>query len=128
MSPSLARWLRLWLPVAAYMALIFHLSSQSQVSLPGDLSDKSWHVAGYIGLGLLAMRAVTGGVPARVTWRDALLGMAITVAYGVSDELHQRFVPGRSPDVLDVFADACGAAIAAGLAWACGILLVRSDV
>ena len=38
------------------------------------------------------------------------------LAYGVSDELHQAFVPRRSPDVMDVLADLAGGALGAGLA------------
>jgi VanZ family protein len=33
------------------------------------------------------------------------------VAFGISDEWHQSFVPGRSADVLDVLADAAGGAL-----------------
>ena len=29
--------------------------------------------------------------------------------YGVSDEIHQSFVPPRTPDILDVAADSAGA-------------------
>jgi len=36
------------------------------------------------------------------------LAFAIAFLYGVSDEIHQYFVPGRHPDVLDVVADASG--------------------
>lgn len=37
-----------------------------------------------------------------------LLAIAATVVYGVLDEIHQRFVPGRSFDVYDMIADAAG--------------------
>jgi VanZ family protein len=47
-----------------------------------------------------------------------LLAIVLAIAYGVSDEFHQRFVPGRSSDVYDVLADAEGAAAAALGAWA----------
>ena len=57
--------------------------------------------------------------PTRARWRTAALGALVTVAFGVSDEIHQSFVPGRDADVLDVVADALGAAVgAAGYAWA----------
>ena len=60
--------------------------------------------------------------------RHALLAILITVAYGASDEYHQRFVAGRSSELADLYADAAGASVAAALSWACGIIAVRSDV
>jgi VanZ family protein len=116
----------LWAPVLAYMALIFVLSSMPDAPLPSDVSDKSAHMSGYIVLGLLAVRAVHGGLPARVTLRGALAALAITVGYGASDELHQWFVPGRTADVFDLLADATGGAIALVACWAWGILWLRS--
>jgi VanZ family protein len=43
-------------------------------------------------------------------------GVALAIAYGVTDEIHQSFVPGRRADPADVLADALGALIIAGLA------------
>ena len=43
--------------------------------------------------------------------------------FGVTDELHQWFVPGRVADVRDLTADAAGALVGVGLVWACGIVL-----
>ena len=40
-----------------------------------------------------------------------LLAIAIAGIYGVLDEVHQRFVPGRMPDALDVLADLIGAVL-----------------
>ncbi len=47
--------------------------------------------------------------------RPARWALVIAVIYGLSDEFHQSFVPGRNADLLDVITDAAGAA--AGL-WA----------
>lgn len=116
------------MPVVLYMAVIFYLSSLPQPPLPDDISDKQGHSFGYLGLGILVLRALLGGLPARVRWRDALVAIAITIAYGASDEVHQRFVPGRSAELLDLYADAGGAALAAAVCWAWGILATRSDV
>jgi VanZ family protein len=46
------------------------------------------------------------------------LGALFTIAFGMSDEFHQRFTPGRSPDLLDVLADTIGACAAAALVYA----------
>ena len=40
-------------------------------------------------------------------------GVALTALWGAADELHQKFVPGRSSDVADFAADLLGALVAA---------------
>jgi VanZ family protein len=45
--------------------------------------------------------------------------------YGISDELHQSFVPGRTPDVHDWIADTWGAAVAIGVLSAVAFALRR---
>jgi VanZ family protein len=106
------------------MAVIFFLSSLSDAPLPPGMSDKSGHGLGYMVLGLTLVRAMAGGLPRRITWNVALGAIAITVGYGVLDEFHQSFVPGRSSDVADLYADAAGATAGAVLCWAWGILAV----
>ena len=97
------RWLRC-APALVYMAGIFAASAQPTVSLPDlDQSDKVLHFAAYAGLGgLLAY----GGAPAAL---GPLPLIAIGSLYGASDEIHQSFVPGRTPDPLDWVADTLGA-------------------
>ena len=55
------------------------------------------------------LRAFAGGRLEGITWRRALLAIVLTTIYGASDEFHQRFTPGRTPDLLDLRADAIGA-------------------
>ncbi len=105
----------LWLPVALYMAVIFTLSS---VSNPPDLptgSDKSAHVLIYAGLSALLVRALAGGRLNRVTFGIIAAAILLSTFYGLSDEYHQRFVPGRSFELGDLFADTLGSAVAAGV-------------
>lgn len=116
----------LWGPVALYMAAIFFVSSLSAPPVPGGVSDKTLHVAAYTVLAILAVRALAGGLPARVRPRTAVVALAIAVGYGITDEVHQMFVPGRHADVADVIADAAGAAIGVALCWAWGILAHRN--
>ena len=94
------------------MALIFAVSS---ISNPPDLStsigDKGAHGLLYVGLAALIVRALAGG------WRPFGGGIAVAAVvystlYGVSDELHQLFVPNRTADVADLAADAVGAVVA----------------
>jgi VanZ family protein len=85
--------------------------------MPGGVDDKSGHAAVYCGLGLVALRALAGGEWAGITAGTSLAAIALTTAFGASDELHQMFVPGRSADVHDIVADAAGAAAGVIAAW-----------
>ena len=113
--------LSLWLPVVAVAALIFTLSSFSQLpSPPSGVSDKHEHFTIYFILGLTLVRALAGGRLSGVTFRAVLLAAVLTSLYGISDEFHQSFVPGRDSSVFDWYADTTGAVAAAvlTLAWA----------
>jgi VanZ family protein len=80
--------------------------------LPGLNADKVVHAAVYAVLGALAARALfrtTRLVPLVVV----LLATLVAAAYGASDEFHQRFVAGRSPDVADLAADGAGGLLGA---------------
>jgi VanZ family protein len=111
----------LWLPVALDAALIFYLSSIPRLpSPPGPFSDKHFHFASYALFATLLVRALASGRIRNVTARIAIVATVLAALYGVSDEFHQMFVPGRSADPYDLLADTLGAAAAAGLllAWA----------
>ena len=94
------------------MAAIFFVSGDPTPPMPAKLSDKTLHLIAYGGLAVLACRALARGLPARITWSLALATLGITIGYAITDELHQRVVPGRSADVYDVMADAAGACLA----------------
>jgi VanZ family protein len=102
--------LRLWLPVVAWAVLIFALSSIPDLGtgLGGwDLVlRKIAHAAEYAVLGALLLRALRSELPA----------FAAGVAYAISDEVHQHFVPGRRGAPLDVLIDAVGVGVGI-LAW-----------
>ncbi len=127
MTAATARAVGLWAPVVLYMAAIFAVSAMPEPPSPPGLDDKTQHFAAYAGLGVVTLRATAGGTLAGLGPGSALAAWAIAVAYGASDEFHQSFVPGRTQDILDLRADAIGAAAAIGVAWLSGILL-RSRV
>jgi VanZ family protein len=105
----------LWGPPLVYCGLIFFLSHQSQ--LPGTPGgDKLAHIVAYLIMGLLFFRAVdgtTGWSPPRVF----VLAAALATLYGVSDEWHQAFVPGRDASLADVLADTIGGLLGSAIAW-----------
>jgi VanZ family protein len=112
----------LWLPVMAYMAGIFYASSLSDPPMPSDVPDVSLHGAAYFGLTLLLIRALARGRWLGVTWWTLGAAWAIAVVYGMSDELHQSFVPNRHAEWRDLRADAIGAFAAAAGVWLWGII------
>ena len=117
--------LRFWGPAWAVMALIFALSAVSYVpSAARAIDDGLWHGLGYGLLAALVLRGARRGALAGGHRPDRPAGRrAIAALYGVTDELHQWFVPGRAAQWSDLAADATGAAVA------CGALLVwRSRV
>ena len=107
------------------MAMLFVFSSFSKLPTPpGDLSFYHVHMAAYAGLAALTTRAAAQGLH-RVSFTTALVAIAISSFYGVTDEYHQVFVPGRTFDVLDMAADAFGSVVGAGAMWAWSIIRRR---
>ena len=94
--------------------MIFYFSSQSiiyaEVALKEEigLSIQSWamHVIEYAILSLLLYRAL---IKSRFKKYSIILAIIISALYGLSDEIHQLFVPGRAFDVLDLIFDFTGA-------------------
>ncbi len=101
------------------MALIFVVSS-IEVDVPGlrhlPFRDKSLHFLEYGVLGWLCASASSRTWPSAATWRTASFAVFVAVLWGLSDEIHQALVPGRSAELADLFADALGALIGA-VAW-----------
>lgn len=100
-------FLTLWGPFLAALAIIFWLSSLSSAPGADYVWDKLLHTVGYAGLGFLAMRAFHGGFT-RPRPAPTLYAALTVILWGISDEFHQSFVPGRDSSALDVVADAVG--------------------
>lgn len=107
------------LPPVVWMGLIFVVSAQPSLpSVPGRwdlLLKKTMHVAAYAILTWLYFRALRGW------WSDdarvRFAGVALAIAYAVSDEYHQTYVPGRSGSWIDVVIDSVGVLSAMLLDW-----------
>ncbi len=100
------RLVRYWLPVVAYVGLIFSLSSlhTGGPSLFPNM-DKVEHLLEYGLLGLLLGRAFRFAVGGRRGLWWAVGTVLVGSAIGALDELYQAFVPGRSSDVRDWLTD-----------------------
>ena len=106
----------LWLPVLAYGTLVFYLSSLPVVPVAGRLPDYLTHPAEYLVLTLLVVRALHGGGVTPIRRGTCLGAIALTVAYAISDEIHQLHVPRRTASLKDVLSDTLGAVLALGVA------------
>ncbi len=108
-----------WLPVALYAGTIFYLSSQShpEEQLPSlmfeEVSDKVLHAVEYGILALLCYRAFRWGTNGPVASHALLFAIMTASLYGITDEVHQLFVPFRESSWLDWVADTAGAVIGA---------------
>jgi len=99
--------------VLFYAGLIFYLSSLHHPQVPRfPYSDKIYHAIIYCGFGFLFVRALNPSRdPTHFGWSQvrilevAALGATV---YGLTDEFHQIFVAGRSPEVGDLIADGIG--------------------
>ena len=103
-------FIQYWAPVFLYCGLIIYISSLSYPtrhfpSFFPEISDKLVHAVEYGILGILLFRALnqTIGTVGSMAW-----AFICTVAFGISDEMHQWFVPERHADPWDLLADAVG--------------------
>lgn len=105
-------------PMVITMGTIFFLSHQTgdQLSLPAIPGiDKLGHMVIY---GILAGTILFAFSENQKCTRPRSV-MVFTVLfctlYGITDEFHQSFIPGRFVSVYDVIADATGAIVACAL-------------
>jgi VanZ family protein len=104
----LSRPFHRWGPPVAWASLILIATSIPNV---GDLTpvspegtDKLVHGSIYAVLGWLSARAADSS-----SLRATLIVLVAVALFGVADEWHQRFIPGRSSDTTDWVADTLGA-------------------
>jgi len=106
----LFKFLKLWVPVIAWGAVIFSFSNTPylKTGLEYDyILRKFAHIFEYLILTLLLYRAFKGSF--KMNKRRIFIYPAFfSFLYAVSDELHQYFVPGRSCTIKDVLIDIIG--------------------
>jgi VanZ family protein len=110
--------IRHWLPVLLWATIIFYFSAQErapQVSKNEGTQlalQKVGHATEYAILALLVHLALRRGHQFNLR-RATILAALIAAGYGVTDEFHQSFVPGRYCMMSDMAIDATGGIIAA---------------
>ncbi|HOK53797.1 MAG TPA: VanZ family protein [Armatimonadota bacterium] len=112
------RTILLWLPAVMWMTVIFVLSSFSSLPTPPGFIgvDKLEHYTAYGIMSILVFVAMRGTRPDWSILKVAVAVVVISAVYGITDEIHQSFVPDRQAEVLDWISDVLGAITGAGLA------------
>ncbi len=111
------------IPALAVMTVSWILSSRSTVPMPDFKdSDKVVHVICFAALAFCWTLWFSAESWWRHPVRNILIAVAIVSAYGIIDEYHQSFVPGRDASVFDWAADTIGAAIGSAAGYAAAVL------
>lgn len=101
---NMARLARM-IPAGVYNGVIWFFSS-STVPVNLHNQDKTAHILEYTVLGFLLAFAFS--VSKENFKKQALYCAAFGVLAGITDEIHQYFVPTRSADITDILADISG--------------------
>ena len=139
-------FVRYWLPLFVWLAVIFGASADAQSTehtsrfidpflrwlIPNIsaaalehvhwLVRKTAHMTEFALMAWLSWRALRK--PKRHdqrpwSWKPVVGALAIVVLWATLDELHQRFVPNRTPSVLDVCIDTPGGVFGLAATWLC---------
>jgi len=109
MRTSFARY---HLPAVIWAVLIFIASSLtikvSPIDRFGEWTDEFYHVVEYAIFGFLLARSFSHSAVEGLRNNVLFTSFFIGAFYGVTDEIHQIFVPGREAAWLDAAADAVG--------------------
>ncbi|MEM7393782.1 MAG: VanZ family protein [Verrucomicrobiota bacterium] len=104
-----------WIPPVAWALVIFALSAMPPRDKPGFYFpgfDKIAHLGVYGILGFLVFMAFIRETR-KTPGAAFVLSILIASLYGLSDEWHQSFVPGREVEAMDWVADTFGGAFGA---------------
>ena len=101
-----------WAPVLVWAIVIFSFSALptspvAEIHWQDFIIKKSAHIIEYGVFAILLYRAF---IMSNLKKKKAILyAFLIAVLYGVTDEYHQSYTPGRDPKVRDIFFDSFGA-------------------
>ncbi len=107
---NLIKFFRYWFPLIFYCILIFLQSSFPSIESIPELpyTDKLLHFFAYAVLGALFLRAYKTLQIRNNLKLLIILSVLSSSLYGISDEIHQYFVPSRSFEYVDILADVLG--------------------
>jgi VanZ family protein len=110
-----------------YALLIFVASAIPHIPTPWGFKwgDKVVHFFEYGVFSLLLFLAFFNSGKEFLKKNVFFFSILIGMVYGLSDEIHQKFVPGRSCDIFDFLADGLGILLVQAAIW---FYLKRKDV
>ena len=87
---------------------IFYFSSITGVRGPSGVLNLSivYHFVAFFLLSFFLLISIVGQKEIKV--RYLVIVLLISITYSILDEFHQFFVPGRFPDLFDIFTDSAG--------------------
>src|SRR5436305_11230350 len=91
---------------------LFPHASEATLSLIHFLVRKAGHLTEYAILALFAARALRTSTRELLRTRWFWVSLLFVVAYSLSDEFHQSFVPSRTASIYDCMIDSVGGLIA----------------
>jgi len=93
-----------WTITAIIAITIFYLSSLNLESRSTNIISMLYHISAFFFLSLFLLISIVRKEKKNLI----LLAIMIAIFYGISDEIHQFFVPGRNTSLLDVFLNSLG--------------------
>ena len=96
-----------WLITLMVASIIFHVSSLTFDGPAGGTGYMAYiyHFTAFSYLSLFLLIALTKG---KLTKSLIILGVTMAIIYGITDEMHQYFVPGRASTIKDVLVNSIG--------------------
>lgn len=98
--------------------IIYYFSSQSKIEfLPSKIwdYDKIIHFIVFLVYGFSSILLIIGLNSKMKLNKAILLSIAIGLAFGAFDEIHQSYTPGRDSNIYDFFADLVGILVSASV-------------
>lgn len=92
----------------AYIQKLEPIEKETVLTKIEHIIRKLAHFSLYTAVGILAMSLMS---TYKLHQRNRIyISLGVGVLYAISDEIHQAFIPNRTPLVGDVFIDTCGIA------------------
>lgn len=85
--------------------IISNILNISNTTILSYIIRKAAHFTEYLILGILVNNMI------KLYNKKAYIAIIICILYAISDEFHQSLVPGRSPQIQDIFIDSIGSII-----------------
>lgn len=106
-SAGISSWKR-GIPALLYAFFIFSLSNRSYPGVSAPFNTNLFHPFQYFTLGLLLGWIWYPILQNKGFFPFSLRVLPAGIFYGIADEIHQSFIPGRDPSWGDVLLDALG--------------------